>query len=252
MKSSRLLKYFEQYVKKFDMNNVNIKARYFHSLKSMDLAREIAISLDSFTDEEVVVCELIALFHEIGGFDAISNYHMIEDNSNDYAMKSIEILFDQGLIRKITPDTRYDNLIKIAIYCNNKVGLPAKLDEKSKIFCRVLKDAHKIDSFRMTINYPYIDTRIDSYPSPMAYNEFKTFKPVDIKLSENSADDVLVVLSSLFDLNYNYSYEIISSQNYIDKIITSLTFSSKEIEMFMRQIEKVLINYLNRKKASQI
>ena len=52
MKSSRLLKYFEMYVKKFDMNNMNVKARYFHSLKSMDLARDIASSLDIFNEED--------------------------------------------------------------------------------------------------------------------------------------------------------------------------------------------------------
>ena len=46
MKSSRLLKVFEDYIKKIDMNNAYAKAKYFHSLKSMDLARNIASELD--------------------------------------------------------------------------------------------------------------------------------------------------------------------------------------------------------------
>lgn len=249
MKSSRLLKYFESYVKKFDMNNINVKARYFHSLKAMDLAREIANSLDIFTEEEVVVCELIALFHEIGGFDSVTNYHMIDDMSNDYTMKSIEILFDGGLLRKITEDTKYDNIIKVAIYCHNKNGLPNNIDSKMRVYCKVLKDAHKVDAFRMAINYPYIDTRIDKYPSSSVYEEFKQFKQVDIKLSENNADDVLVVLSSIFDLNYKYSYEVIINENYIGKIYNSLSFEDKSIERFIKQIIGVLVNYLNRKVA---
>lgn len=40
MKSSRVMKIFEQYVRKYDMNNVNIKAKYFHSLKVMEIAKE--------------------------------------------------------------------------------------------------------------------------------------------------------------------------------------------------------------------
>ena len=58
MKSSRIMKIFEQYVRKYDMNNIDIKARYFHSLKVMELARELATGLGIFSEEEVAVCEL--------------------------------------------------------------------------------------------------------------------------------------------------------------------------------------------------
>ena len=43
MKSSRIMRVFENYVKQYDMNNVNIKMRYFHSLKVMEIARDLAI-----------------------------------------------------------------------------------------------------------------------------------------------------------------------------------------------------------------
>lgn len=45
MKSSKIMKYFEQYVSNFDMNNGVVKMKYFHSLKSMDIARDIAINM---------------------------------------------------------------------------------------------------------------------------------------------------------------------------------------------------------------
>ena len=48
MKSSRLLKYFEEYIKKIDMNNAWAKAKYFHSLKSMDMAKVLATELNIF------------------------------------------------------------------------------------------------------------------------------------------------------------------------------------------------------------
>ena len=123
MKSSRLLKYFEEYIKKIDMNNAWSKAKYFHSLKSMDMARIIATNLGIFNEEEIVVIELIALFHDIGNFEQ-KNYNYLDNQEEDSTMKSIEILFDTGLIRKITEETKYDNLIKVAIFCHNKEGLP--------------------------------------------------------------------------------------------------------------------------------
>ena len=62
MRSSRLLRYFEEYIKKIDMNNTWSKAKYFHSLKSMDLAKIIATDMNIFTEEEIVIIELIAYF----------------------------------------------------------------------------------------------------------------------------------------------------------------------------------------------
>ena len=76
MKSTRVMKIFEQYVRKYDMNNINIKARYFHSLKVMEIVKDLAMGLGIFTEEEIGVCEFIGLFHEIGSFSKTPNYYM--------------------------------------------------------------------------------------------------------------------------------------------------------------------------------
>ena len=246
MKSSRIMKIFEQYVKKFDMNNANIKVKYFHSLKTMELAREIANSLNIFTEEEIAVCELIGLFHEIGSFDQNPDFHMISDNE-DYTNKTLEILFTNGLIRKITQDTKYDGIIKFAIFSLNKNGYPNNLNEKVIAFCEVLKDSHKIDLFRIAINYPYIDTRIDNYPSAMVYNDFKLFKKIEQKLTENNADEILLILSNIFSLNSQYSYYILRTSNYINKLIESLSFTDENVRKFFKSLENVLNVYIERK-----
>ena len=209
MKSSRLLKYFEEYIKKIDMNNNWAKAKYFHSLKSMDLAKTIATDLGIFDEEEIVIIELIALFHDIGNFEN-KNSNYLDAYSEDKSMRSIEILFDEGLIRKITDETKYDNLIKLGIFCHNKDGLPKNIDEKMVCVCNIMKDVYKIEELRMVINYPYIDNRINEYPSTLVYNDFKQFKRVNQKMADNNADNVLIVLSNLFDMNYRISYSLIS------------------------------------------
>lgn len=246
MRSSRLLKVFEEYIKKIDMTNSYAKAKYFHSLKSMDLARTIATNLNTFTDEEIVYIELIALFHDIGNFEQ-SNHNFLDNEEEDRAMHSIEILFDGGLIRKITDETKYDNIIKLAIYCHDKEGLPKNIDDKTITICNIMKDVHKLEELRMLINYPYIDNRINSYPSVLVYNEFKLFRQLNNKLSDNNADNILIVLSNLFGFNYQISYTIINDNNYIEKIISSLIFEDRKIEKFFKQIEAVLKGYLKKK-----
>lgn len=246
MRSSRLLKYFEEYIKKIDMSNSWAKAKYFHSLKSMDLAKIIATNLNIFNEEEIVIMQLIALFHDIGNFEQ-KNYNYLDNFEEDSTMKSIEILFDDGLIRKITDETKYDNMIKIAIFCHNKDGLPKNIDEKMICACNIMKDVHKLEELRMVINYPYIDNRINTYPSTLVYNEFKLFRPLKRELSDNNADNILIVMSNLFGLNYKISYSIVEEKQYIEKITNSLIYEDRKIEKFFKQIEIVLRNYIKKK-----
>ena len=212
----------------------------------MDLAKIIATDLNIFTEEEIVIIELIALFHDIGNFEQ-KNYNYLDNNVEDSTMKSIEILFDEGLIRKITEDTSYDNLIKIAIFCHNKEGLPKNIDEKWVHICNIMKDVYKLEEMRMAINYPYIDNRINTYPSEAVYNEFNTFKTLNNKITDNNADNILLVLSQLFSLNYKLSYELVTDNLYVDKLIDSLISDNRKIEKFFEQIKIVLKNYLKKK-----
>ena len=246
MKSSRVMKIFEQYVRKYDMNNVNIKSKYFHSLKVMEIVKELAMGLGIFSDEEIAVCELIGLFHEIGNFSKTPNYHMDGDTDNSYE-KTIDILFNKKLIREISKETKYDDIIKMALYAYDKNGFPSDIDEKTKHICAIIKDAHNLDSFRLFVNYPYMDTRISNFPNNLVYEEFKKFKTISPKMSETAADTVLVILSNMYSFNYRYSYYLLKQNNYISKMLDSLTFDSKQIENFYKQLMVVLNNYVDKR-----
>lgn len=246
MKSSRIMKIFEQYVRKYDMNNINIKARYFHSLKVMEIAKDLATELGIFTEEEIAVCELVSLFHEIGNFSSTPNYHIDEDNE-DSSNKAMEILFDKGLIREICKDKTYDNMVKFALFAYDKNGFPEGIDEKTKHMCAIIKDAHNLDSFRLFVNYPYVDTRINSFPNSLVYEDFKKFKMISPRVADSSSDTVLMVLSKMYAFNYKYSYYLLKQNNYINKLFDSLTFETKEIEEFYKKIFIVLNNYVNKR-----
>lgn len=245
MNNNKIMKVFEQYIKKFNLTKTSTKAKYFHSLKVMELSQNIASVLGIFTEEEISVCGLIGLFHDLASFNEPD--YSLEEIEEDKTRQTVDILFEEGLIRKITPDTKYDNTIKIALYCYNKSSFPNKLDPKIVHFCKVLKDAHTIDTFRLVLNYPYIDFHIDSYPTELVYNTFKEFKTVNNKLSDNNADNVIVVLSEVFSLSYRYSYQLLKENEYISKVTQTLIIKEKNIGRFFKQIEQVLNQYINRK-----
>lgn len=248
MKDSKILKVFEQYIKKFDMNKGNVKAMYFHSIKMMELCKDIASNLGVFTDEEITVCGLIGLFHDIGMFsNKYKNVLTLEDNT-DKSKESIDILFESDkLLRNITTDTKYDNAIKIAIYCLNKNGLPKGFDEKVLHFCTVVKDAHVIENFRMITNYPYMDMHIDNFPNNLVYNDFKSYRVINSRVSDNDADKILEVMSLIFGVCYKYSYSLLKTEDSVNKLVKELKISNKKIENFFTQIASALNIFIDRK-----
>ena len=110
-----------------------------------------------------------------------------------------------------------------------------------------MKDVYRLEEIRMVINYPYIDNRINTQPSTLVYNEFKLFRPLKRELSDNNADNILIVMSNLFGLNYKISYSIVEEKQYIEKITNSLIYEDRKIEKFFKQIEIVLRNYIKKK-----
>ncbi len=248
MKETRIMKVFEQYIKKFDMNKGNVKAMYFHSIKMMELCKDIAANLGIFNEEELIVCGLIGLFHDIGQFSNKKNFFMIFEDNTDYSKNSIDLLFETDkLMRSITEDTKYDDIIKVAIYCQNKNGLPQGMNQKVLHYCMVLKDAHVIENFRMVVNYPYMDMYIDHFPNDLVYNDFKQYKVINSKVSDNDADKILEVMSFIFGVYYSYSYSILKEESCVNKLIQALKISNKSISKFFYQIGSVLNVYIDRK-----
>lgn len=248
MRETRIMKVFEQYIKKFDMNKGNVKAIYFHSLKMMELCKDIATNLGIFNEEEIIVCGLIGLFHDIGMIsNKFKNCLTLEDNT-DKSKESLDILFEkEKLIRNITENKKYDDIIKIAIYCQNKNGLPQGFDTKVLHFCMIVKDAHIIENFRMVTNYPYMDMHIDNFPNDLVYSDFKKYRVINSKVSDNDADKILEVMSLIFGVYYTYSYALIKEEACVNKLVQALKISNKNISKFFYQIGSVLNVYIDRK-----
>ena len=248
MKETKIMKVFENYVKKFDMNKGNVKSLYFHSIKMMELCKSIASNLGVFTEEEIIICGLIGLFHDISLFSNKNKNFIMLDDDNDYSKDTISLLFDtEKLIRDITKKTDYDNIIKVAIYCHNKNGLPKGFDKKLLHYCMVIQDAHVVDNFRMLVNYPYMDMHIDNLPNSLVYNDFKNYKVINARVSDNDADKILEVMSSIFGVHYMYSYYLLKEEGCVNKLFQSLYINDRNINKFFMQIVRVLNLYIDRK-----
>lgn len=98
---------FEKYVKPYGIENVKICRKIEHSYRVIEVAEEIAKSLN-LEKEDLELAKLIGLLHDIGRFEQIRIYDTFSDkDSIDHANLGVEILFKDGLIRKFIEDDKY-------------------------------------------------------------------------------------------------------------------------------------------------
>ncbi len=145
-------KTFKDYVSKFDFNNITIKRKYEHTLRVKNNCKEIAEKLNlSLEDTNLLI--LIGYLHDIGRFLQMERYKSIVDSKTiDHADLGVEILFKDNIIRQFIDDNKYDEVIYKAVKYHNKINLDFELTSKEELFCKVIRDADKLDILYIASN----------------------------------------------------------------------------------------------------
>lgn len=241
-------KIFDDFVNKYDVNDNEIKSKYEHSKRVMEIGIRICESLNNMTQDQINLVKIICLFHDIGCFDQIKYLNSFDDSKSfDHAGKSVEILFDRKLIQNFNISYDESEIVKNAIYYHNKYEVPDYLDENTKFFCSIIRDADKIDILFLYANQMSKSITIDSNPSITLYEEFKKFKTIKNELVSNETDKLLLILAFVFDLHFKYSWIQIKDNKYIDMIIDNVKYNSDRFKDIFKQINVVLNEYINRK-----
>lgn len=220
-------KIFNDYVKKYDLTIKPIMGKYHHSFRVMEFAKEIAISL-GLSDKDIKLASDCGLLHDIARFKQYSDYETYIDRlSFDHGDVGYEILKD--LLNNEDKD-----IILISTKYHNKYVLP-ELDERTKLFCNIVRDADKLDIMKEQFSEMKDEKVIlkeelldDIYNHKICRNE----------LIKSDSDCILRCLSWINDLNFKYSYEYLLKNNIIeDKFnLLSLYGETEEIKEFKNYI----------------
>ncbi len=150
---SKALKSFKEYLKDYDLEDGNIKLKVKHTYEVVNKSEYIAKGLN-LDEENIQLAKLIGLLHDIGRFEQVKQTNDFLDNKGfDHADYGVKVLFEENLIRKFVEDNKYDNIIKKAIYNHNKYQIEEGLDEDELLHCKIIRDADKLDNFRVSEVY---------------------------------------------------------------------------------------------------
>jgi len=208
------------------------------------LGRESGLS-----DEDLLLAEITALFHDIGRFPQWKNYATFNDSaSEDHALLGLEVIAQHKILMSLSTEDR--ELIQTAILHHNVRKLPLDLPQRQDLFSRLLRDADKLDIWRIVIREReghgnLVETLAGDIPmsnsmSGELVTELMKEKVPDFRLVRNRNDMILLRLGWVFDLNFPISCREVLKRQYVQRLCDNLPVR-KEVH----DIEKVLIAYLN-------
>lgn len=242
---------FAEYVRNYDPSDEKIKLKIEHTYRVAGLCQRIAESL-GLSEPDVDIAWLLGMLHDIGRFEQIRRFGTFNDaKSVDHAEFGADLLFKEGLIRKfaegyyeecelarsgdeeaeqIIKNNEHHNkdtgLLEMAIRQHNKYRVKEDLTERQRMFCDILRDADKVDIFKVNADIPMeiiYDVTTEELKNGVITKEvlesFYKKETVLKSVRRSAVDHIVGHISLLFELVYKESYRQAREQGYVYKLL---------------------------------
>ena len=233
-----MIEEFKKYVSNYDLNNKDIRLKYNHSFRVMELSEKYANLLGLY-EEDVKLAKTIGLLHDIGRFEQLAVYNTYNDSKSiDHADYSVEQLFDKGEIKRFYKNKNHWDIIRLAIKNHNKYAITGVSDDRCLLHCHLIRDTDKLD-----ILYNW-STLHDIFPidedikfSKNVITSIRNHESVKKEDIKNSSDRNACFMAFIFDIHFD---ECVSeAYNYIKKVYKELKY--KEI---YKEAMEIIDNYV--------
>ena len=245
---------FEKHIREnYDMEVDKIYNKFYHTLRVMKHCIGLA-KKKGLAKEKIYLASLIGLLHDIGTFLQITeNGTYVAIGITDHGDLGVNILFEQGLIREFLKTTEYDEIIKAAVKNHNKAAIDPDLDEESRLFAQILRDADKLDIF-----YIITDYNPDHLPQQAVEKGYAPKGPISPKIWDalinhrtmtyadaQSYDDEYLIHTAgyIVDVNFSETFEYIRELKYIDKIFKHSQSNNPKMD----EAYRIISDFINEK-----
>lgn len=221
----QVVKAFKDYISKYNPENPKIKLKIDHTYRVADLAETIAKDINASED----IAWLCGMLHDIGRFEQVKRYNTFSDaKSVDHAILGADILFTDGLIKEVCPDLNEDEMriLEKAIRNHSAYRIEPGLSSDELIYSNILRDADKIDIFRVNCDTPMEDiynVTTDELRASSVSEEvkecFRNRTVVLRSLKKYPADYVVGHICLIFELVYPISLTIAREQGYVERLL---------------------------------
>jgi HD superfamily phosphohydrolase YqeK len=235
-----LRKWFSQYVESVRSEDQDrtraIALKEEHTRRVCSVIVDIGKSL-SLEAEKLRLAEVMALFHDVGRFEQFARYGTFSDkDSEDHAILGIKILHKHRVLEDVEQRTR--NLILRVISYHNRLGLPRRETEECLLFTKLLRDADKVDIWRVVTEHygqkeedrnAVIDLGLSHRPdiSDKVCEDLLAGRIVRLESLRTVNDFKVLQLAWVYDVNFPRTFQLILQRGYLEMIRDALPASER-------------------------
>lgn len=180
------------------------------------------------TAEDRALASAIAVCHDVGRFPQFRDYGTFNDTtSTNHASLAITTLKNEGILDSLAGEQ--SSILLQAVALHNVFTLPDNLDPVVGRFAMLIRDADKLDIWRVLLDYctSEPDERASAviwelpdtgYCSERALKEVAAGRLLQRNLLTTADDFKLLQLSWVFDLNFAESFRIVAERGYIEAL----------------------------------
>ena len=221
----KCLELFKTYIDdNYDLNNPLTKEKYFHTLRVVNLMRDLVCRLDLSEDEKRIAI-FIALFHDLGRFYEGKVNKKFTNVNYDHASVSNDILFKEGFIKNFPIKESEYEIIKKAIYYHNKFEIGDELNPTEKLFAMYIRDVDKIDILKVVSNHHY---EFNVMPNQKLLDNFYNQEAIDVRDIHSSSDSVVFYFSFYYQLYTTEALDILIEKDYMNDFIYDVKVSKDD------------------------
>ena len=192
---------------------------------------------------DLLLAETIALFHDVGRFPQWGRYGtFIDRDSEDHARLGLAELARFKVLNPIGAEEAA--LIEEAIRHHNTKELPSHLAPRSLFFARLLRDADKLDIWRLVIEER---RRRSDGSTPRLHSrellmEIHEGRIPDFDLVHAPGDMQLLRLAWVYDLNFAPTCREVLKRGYLEALFEELPATEE-----MHELRELLRSFLQRR-----
>lgn len=245
---------FDAYVRDYDITNEKIQLKVAHTYRVAEISEQIALGLH-LSERDTDLAWLIGMLHDIGRFEQLRRYNTFVDaDSIDHAHFAIELLFEEGLLQYYLGDTELIpkeelDIIRIAIWNHSAYRIEQGLSERIMQFCRIIRDADKVDIFRVAretpleVLYDFSAEEVrNSVVSEEVMRQFLEGHAIIRGVKKSPVDFLVGHIALAFELEFPVSYQIVKRQGYLDEMLSFISdnpFTEEQFQVIRGKIQSL-------------
>ncbi len=242
-------KIFESYLNSYDRTDDKVRLKIVHTYGVVGQAANIARRM-RLSNEDTELAKLIALLHDLGRFEQLQRFDSFEPDTMDHAAYGVQVLFEEGMIRKFLPESTWDPIIRTAIAKHSDYSLSGAADARTQLHARLIRDADKLDNCRVKLT-DATETFLGASPeeigaqeiSPAIYDTIFRNQCILSADRKTLMDYWVSYIAYFFDINFRESMDIIVENDFISRIVRRIPYSNPKTAEQMNDIENYVKNY---------